>query len=381
MRVVFDARMVHYRQAGIGQYSINILEALARSPDVSRNTRFQVLQMRGHVEPIVRDRRFTRVPMWTPPHNRFEQSALGIELLKLRPTPDLIHCPDFIPPRFRRFPAVVNIQDLAFLKFPELTLLTEESKRYYGQVEWAAQNAEGLIALSKSARDDMVSLLGVAPEKIVVIPGAAGSEFKPPIDLHHSQTEAARTFNLPTPEEGGYILFVSTIEPRKNLVMLLEAYSLLLSRKISPLPVLAVAGREGWLFEQVHTRISELKLREKVRLLGEVPGERLVKLYQGAHIFTLPSIYEGFGLSALEAMACGVPVVASTGGSLPEVVGTAGILLDPYDVDGWAATLERLLLDPTEERRLRDAGIIQAALFSWERAATQTWKLYRKVAS
>ena len=372
--------MVHYRQAGIGQYSTNILRALSRSSDVGPSARFQVLQMGGHAQSIVRDHRFRRVSMWTPPHNRFEQQALGIELLKLRPTPDLIHCPDFVPPRFRRFPAVVNIQDLAFLKFPELTLLTEESKRYYGQVGWAAHNAESLIALSSSARDDMVSLLGADPAKISVIHGAAGDEFKPPADLLRAQSEAAQAFNLPSPKEGGYILFVSTIEPRKNLVTLLEAYSLLLSRKISPLPALAVAGREGWLYEQVHARISDLKLGDKVRLLGEVPGGRLVRLYQGARIFTLPSIYEGFGLPTLEAMACGVPVVASTGGSLPEVVGSAGILLDPHDVDGWAAALERILLDPAEEGRLREAGLRQAANFSWDVAATQTWNLYKKIA-
>src|SRR5688572_3457330 len=243
MRIAFDARMVHYRRAGgIGQYTINILQALSRSPEVGPDARIDVLQMRGHKEPIVRDRRFRRLAMWTPPHNRFEQPALSAELLKLRPAPDLIHCPDFIPPRFRRFPAVVNIQDLAFLKFPDLTLLTEESKRYYGQVGWAAHNAEGLIALSNSARDDMVALLGADPAKISVIPGAAGSEFKPPADLNQAMAEAARIFDLPPPEEGGYILFVSTIEPRKNLATLLEAYSLLSNRKVSLLPALAVAG-------------------------------------------------------------------------------------------------------------------------------------------
>lgn len=379
MRVAFDARMVHYRRAGIGQYAANILRAMARSSQVGEGASLQVLQMRGHQEEVVHDHRFKRVPMWTPPHNRFEQPALGIELLKLRPLPDLIHCPDFVPPRFRRFPAVVNIQDLAFLKFPELTLLTEESKRYYGQVEWASQNAETLIALSKSARDDMVSLLGVPPAKIAVIPGAAGDEFRPSAETYQAQTDAAHIFDLPTPEEGGYILFVSTIEPRKNLVSLLEAYSVLVGRGITPLPSLVVAGREGWLFEKVHSRITELKLNGKVKLIGEVPAAQLPLLYQGARIFALPSIYEGFGLSALEALACGVPVVASTGGSLPEVVGSAGILLDPHDIEGWADALERVLLDPAEERRLRDAGPIQAAQFSWDKAAAQTWELYRRI--
>jgi len=347
---------------------------------VSDDARFLVLQMRGDQVPIVRDRRFKRVAMWTPPHHRFEQPALGIELLKLRPQPDLIHSPDFIPPRFRRFPAVANIQDLAFLKFPDLTLLTDESKRYYGQVYRAAQDAEALIALSTSARDDIVSLLGANPSKVAVIHAAADRRFKPPDDLASAQKLAARQFSLPSPEEGGYILFVSTIEPRKNLPLLLEAYSLVRDwKRVSPMPALALAGREGWLSEQVHMRIDELRLREHVRLLGEMPGSGLVTLYQGARVFALPSLYEGFGLPALEALACGVPVVASKGGSLPEVVGDAGVLLDPHDVEGWASTLERILLDSAESERLREAGPRQAALFSWERAASQTWDLYRKV--
>jgi glycosyltransferase involved in cell wall biosynthesis len=382
LNVVFDARMVHYRRAGIGQYAVNLLRALAASPDVGPHARVQVLQMRGHRERIVPDRRFRRVPMWTPPHNRFEQPALGLELLKLRPRPQLIHSPDFVPPRYRNFPAIANIQDLAFLKFPDLTLLTGESKRYYSQVYRAAHAAEALIALSHSARDDIVSLLGVEPGKVAVIPAAAGYEFRPPLDLKEAQQAAARDFGLPSPGEGGYLLFVSTIEPRKNLPVLLEAYRLLLDdKRVSPAPVLAIAGSEGWLYEKVYERIDELRLRDHVRLLGRVAGERLPRLYQGARAFVLPSLYEGFGLPALEAMACGVPVLASTGGSLPEVVGGAGILLDPHDAEVWTAALERVLLDEEEESRLRQAGPQQAATFSWSKAATQTWALYQRVVS
>ncbi|HYO49533.1 MAG TPA: glycosyltransferase family 1 protein [Chloroflexia bacterium] len=379
---MFDARMVHYRRAGIGQYAVSLLRALAASPDVGAQARFQVLQMRGHGERIVRDRRFRRVPMWTPPHNRFEQPALGLELLKLRPRPQLIHSPDFVPPRYRSFPAIANIQDLAFLKFPSMTLLTGESKRYYSQVYRAARDAEALIALSQSARDDIVSLLGVEPDKVAVIPAAAGAEFRPPLDLKEARKAAAREFDLPSPDEGGYVLFVSTIEPRKNLPTLLEAYRLLLDHKrVSPAPALAIAGSEGWLYEKIYERIDTLKLRDNVRLLGMVAGERLPRLYQGARAFALPSIYEGFGLPALEAMACGVPVLASTGGSLPEVVGDAGILLDPHDTEGWSAALERVLLDEEEDSRLRQAGPQQAANFSWAKAATQTWALYQRVVS
>jgi glycosyltransferase involved in cell wall biosynthesis len=381
LRVAVDARMVHYRRAGIGQYVINLLHALSRSPDVGTGARVQVLQMRGHEERLVNDRRFKRMPMWTPPHNRFEQPALGVELLKLRPQPQLIHCPDFVPPFYRRFPAVVNIQDLAFLKFPEMTLLTEESKRYYGQVHRAAHNAEALIALSQSARDDIVDLLGVSPEKVTVIYGAVSEDYTPAADWKQAQQAAAKEFGLPAPEDGGYILFLGTIEPRKNLPVLLEAYRLLLDRNPSPLPTLAIAGRKGWVYEKVYALIENLKLTSEVRLLGEVPGESVVRLYQGARVFAMPSLYEGFGLPALEAMACGVPVVASTGGSLPEVVGEAGILLDPHDVEGWAVALQRLLFDQEEAERLRIEGLNRAATFSWEKAAAQTWQLYKRVAS
>jgi glycosyltransferase involved in cell wall biosynthesis len=383
LRILFDARMVRYRRAGIGQYAINLLRAMSRLPEPGEESRVGILQMRSDPVPIVDDARFRRVPMWTPPHNRFEQAALSAELLAagLATRAQLIHCPDFVPPRFRLMRAIVNVHDLAFLKFPGTTLLTDESKRYYAQVPWAAHNAEALITLSQSARDDMVQLLRVNPNKIAVIPAAAGEDFKPPSDLPGAQKAAATKYALPMPDEGGYILFVSTIEPRKNLPTLLEAYSLLRDHaRVRPLPALAVVGREGWLFEEVHSRIKELGLKDMVRLLGEVPGADLVALYQGARAFAMPSLYEGFGLPALEALACGVPVLASNAGSLPEVVGEAGVLLDPHDVDGWTDALERVLVDEIEAQRLRLAGPKQAASFSWERAARQTWGLYARVA-
>jgi glycosyltransferase involved in cell wall biosynthesis len=380
LHVLFDARMVYYRRAGIGQYAVNLLRAMARTPEMGPRSRVSVMQMRADRERIVRDRRFRRVAMWTPPHNRFEQPALGLELLAVRPRPSLVHSPDFVPPRFRRFPAVANIQDLAFLKLPEVTLLTEESRRYYEQVPRAARDAEALIALSQSAKDDTVELLGVPPEKIAVIPGAAGPQFNPPADREAAQREATRRFGLPAPEDGGYILFVGTIEPRKNLPALLEAYSLLRARgNVRPLPALAIAGAEGWLYERTYLRIDELGLRNLVRLLGALPDADLPPAYRGARAFALPSLYEGFGLPALEALACGVPVLASDAGSLPEVVGDAGVLLDPLDVDLWADMLEQVLLDAAFAQGLREAGPRRAAQFSWERAASETWRLYERM--
>jgi glycosyltransferase involved in cell wall biosynthesis len=338
-----------------------------------------LLQMAGHARPIVGDPRFHRIPSRVPPHNRFEQAALPVELLRLRPRPQLMHCPDFVPPRLRTFPAIVNIQDLAFLKFPELTLLTDESKRYYSQVHWAAHNADTLIALSESARDDVVQLLGVKRGKVAVIPAAAGARFRPPADPAQARVTADSRFGL-GPNDGGFILFVGTIEPRKNLTTLLDAYSLIKARgTVSPMPMLSVIGQQGWLFEQVYARVEKLGLQDQVYFLHGVDDKSLPVFYAGARLFALPSIYEGFGIPALEALASGTPVVSSNGGSLPEVVGNAGLLLDPQDTTAWADAIERVLLDPVLEARLRQQGPVQASRFSWERAAQETISLYRKV--
>jgi glycosyltransferase involved in cell wall biosynthesis len=379
LHILFDARMVHYRQAGIGQYAVSLLRAMAESDALGPEDRVDMLQMAGHTRPIVGDPRFHRVASRIPPHNRFEQAALPAELMRLRRRPQIMHCPDFVPPRLRPFPAVVNIQDLAFLKFPDLALLTGESKRYYEQVHWAARNADALIALSESARDDIVHLLGVKRGKVAVIPAAASTRFRPPADPQQARVTADSRFGL-GPNDGGYILFVGTIEPRKNLTTLLDAYSLLKARgSVNPMPVLAVIGQQGWLFEQVYARVETLGLQDQVYFLHGVEDKSLPLFYTGARLFALPSIYEGFGIPALEALASGTPVVSSNGGSLPEVVGGAGILLDARDTNAWADALERVLLDPDLDARLRREGPVQASRFSWARSAGETVALYRKV--
>ena len=379
LRVLFDARMAHYRRAGIGQYAVSLLRAIADLPELGEGVRVDVLQMRADTRPIIRDLRFRRVAASTPPHNRFEQFALPVELLRIRPRPGVMHCPDFVPPRLRLFPAVANIQDLAFMKFPEITLLTGESKRYYGQVRWAARNADALIALSQSARDDIVTLLGVDAKKVAVIPAAADARFKPPDDFAKAREVADRRLGL-GPKDGGYILFVGTIEPRKNLTTLVEAHSLLRERgSVRPMPALVVVGKKGWLSERLYERIEELGLREQVYFLHGVEDGDLPIFYGGARVFAFPSLYEGFGLPVLEAMASGTPVVTSNAGSLREVAGEAAVLVEPLDVEGWVEALERALLDDGASARLREEGPRRAAEFSWERAARDTVGLYRRV--
>jgi glycosyltransferase involved in cell wall biosynthesis len=266
---------------------------------------------------------------------------------------------------------VITVHDLAFLRFPDL--LTAESARYYGQIYQAVAGAEAIIAVSQSTARDCVELAGADPAKVHVVYEAADARFTPAPETNHSA--------IRNPQSAiGYVLFVSTIEPRKNLTTLLEAYRLLIDRgRVRPLPPLRVVGERGWLYETVYRRYEELRLGDTVQFVGGVDVAALPALYRGARAFVMPSLYEGFGLGALEALACGAPVLAAQAGALPEVVGEAGLLLPPTDPAAWTAALERVLLDPALAADLRARGPAQAARFSWARAARETLAVYRTV--
>ncbi|MGH9802588.1 MAG: glycosyltransferase family 4 protein, partial [Blastocatellia bacterium] len=175
-----------------------------------------------------------------------------------------------------------------------------------------------------------------------------------------------------------YLLYVGTIEPRKNLLTLIRAYDELL-RTTDHHPQLALCGGKGWLYEEVFKLIAELKLTDQVRFTGYVADEDLPALYSAAEAFVYPSLYEGFGLPPLEAMACGTPAITSNVSSLPEVVGQAGLIHDPNDWQALAAHIARLLGDKAAREHFKQAGIEQAARFSWDRAARETQSVYDEV--
>lgn len=367
VRIGIDARLVFYHQAGIGQYILRLTSALA---ELDAADEFILFQSRKDKTRLSRAPNFKRQILWTPSHHRFETLALSVELAPYRL--DVLHSPDFIPPSRVRFPSVITVHDLAFLLYPRF--LTRQSAHYYGQVDPAARRAAHIIAVSQSTKRDIVRLLGVPNEKITVIYEAAHPIFQPLApDVARQQVRARYGVAQ------DFILFVGTIEPRKNLPMLLEAFRKLLD-VYKPRLKLVVAGKKGWLDEQVDAAVDKLKLRDAVCFVGGVTSEDLVQLYNAARVFALPSFYEGFGLPPLEAMACGIPVVVSNTSSLPEVVGDAGQLVAPDDVDGWSVALWRALSDEHLRAEAREKGLRRAALFSWQRAARETLDVYRKVA-
>ncbi len=368
MKIGIDARLVHYQRAGIGQYTLRLAKARAA---MNQKDSFVIPQSRKDRAALVEGRAVRRHSLWTPPHHRFEQWLLPLELSSL--ALDLLHCPDFIPPFHRACRAVITVHDLAFLRFPGL--LTEESQRYYGQITRAVQSAEHTIAVSESTKSDLVSLAGADERKITVVYEAAGPDFRP------ADAATVATVKQRYGIDGDYILFVSTIEPRKNIPFLLQAYARMRDSwpKSQTLPRLVLAGRKGWLYENIFTVLDELRLGDTVICTGGVATEDLPALYSGALLFVLPSLYEGFGLPVLEAMSCGTPVVTSSTSSLPEVAGDAAILVDPQDLLGLAAAMQRLSQDEDLRRQMSERGKLQAGRFSWERAAHETMAVYKSV--
>lgn len=368
MRIGIDARLVYYSQAGIGQYILQLVRALSR---LKAEEAFFLLQSRKDRTVITSSDDFERVSIWTPSHHPLEQWAFALELAFLGL--DLLHSPDFIPPSRRRFASIITVHDLAFLLYPHF--LTDQAARYYGQIDQAVRVTDHIIAVSESTKSDVVNLLGVPEEKITVIYEAAKEIYRP-LDREEARAAVRQRYGLEEP----FLLAVGTVEPRKNLATLFEGLHVLAERRAAR-PPLAVVGSRGWLFEETVARVEDLDLTGQVRFLGRLPDEELLLLYNAARVHCYPSLYEGFGLPPLEAMACGTPTVSSNVSSIPEVVGDAALLVDPHDASALAEAIWRLLSDEDLHQHLALKGLDRAHQFSWEKAARETLGVYRQLTS
>jgi glycosyltransferase involved in cell wall biosynthesis len=289
---------------------------------------------------------------------------------------DLFHSPDFVLPPISAARSILTVHDLAFLLYPECA---DARLRAYLEktVPRSVRRADYVVADSENTRNDVICLLGVPPERVTVVPGGVDPVFRP-------VTDPARLLTLRQSigldDTTPYILFIGVIEPRKNLMGLIEAFDILKSRRSLP-HKLVVAGRRGWLSDSTMERAERSPYRSEIVFPGFIPEEDLPTLYSAAEAFAFPSHYEGFGLPVLEAMACGTPVVASRASSLPEVVGDAGMQVDPDDSEHLASALELLALNPEMRADFSTRGIARASTFTWEAAAEVMLDVYHKVAS
>lgn len=365
-----------YRSAGIHHYLAHLLRHLPEADPHLRYTLFVgpetdvaelsspylegKAQSSDHCWQVSRSLWPTQHP---PVRVLWEQTALPFAARRL----DLLHGLAFVAPLLAPCPTVVTVYDLSFLRMPERF---RRGNRWYLQMftRWSCRRARRIIAISENTRRDLVALFGIPPERINVIRPGVGPQFRP---LPPDQVAAFRRAKG-LPER--FVLYLGTLESRKNLITLLDAFA-----RLTPRVKLVLAGGTGWMFAEVFTRVQSLGLEGDVIFPGYVPDEELPLWYNAATVFVYPSLYEGFGMPPLEALACGTPAVVSNTSALPEAVGDAGMLVRPDAVDEWRQALQRLLDDAALRAELGARGRAHATRFSWERAAEETVAVYHQI--
>jgi glycosyltransferase involved in cell wall biosynthesis len=371
--VIIDARLVSYRTGGIARYARELARWL---PTVAPELMIRAAHSRASSEP----EEISGFRVFTPPHHRFERWLLGLELLARRPS--LIHSPDFVPPLVPGAKKVATVHDLAFLRFPEL--VTGGSLRYYRQVLGTLPRVDRVIAVSQRTASDIAELTRVDPLRIrVVHNGVDHDVFDTVIERDgravgmQPEIETLRRSDRPV------VLMVGTVEPRKRIDLALAAVQLLVrsGRRPGSPPALVVVGREGWKAGDVVRDLHRMSTCGTGAWLQNVRDHELPGIYRLADLLLLPSIDEGFGLAGLEAMACGLPVLASDVPALREILGDAAFFESSSDPDVWAARIDSLISDHAGRVECARRGVERARAFSWRRTAEETANVYREVLS
>jgi glycosyltransferase involved in cell wall biosynthesis len=374
LRIGIDYTAAVRQGAGIGRYTRSLVGALP-ALDAENSYRLFVAARGAQGEVPRRPNLSVRqVPLTDRETSILWQRLrlpLPIELFLGRL--DLFHSPDFVLPPVLRARTVLTVHDLSFMRVPECAhpVLREYLLRV---VPRSVRRADLVLAVSASTQRDVVELLGVPEERVRVIHEGVDERFAPVEDAD-ALLAVRRRYGLARP----FILGLGTLQPRKNFCGLIEAFARLRER-LGLEHDLVIVGGKGWLYEPIFARVRELGLEGRVRFLGFAADEDLPAIYSLASCLAYPSFYEGFGLPVLEAMACGTPVVTSRSSSLPEVAGTAAVLVDPHDVEELAVALEQVLHDQALRAELRAAGRRRAEGFTWERAARELLASYRALA-
>ena len=377
MRIAVDALPLQVRSAGIGVYTDELVRALAaQHPEVE-------LVLFGARLPR---RRATAPPAARYPSNVRWVRSLAYPLITGAPiiglprllaleralgTPALYHATNYATPRTHAVPLVLTVHDLALVRFPELG--TPALRRLLAALPRAVRAARRVIADSEATARDLRALLDVPAAAIRVIHLGCAERFRPLPDSPHRRAVLAG-YGITAP----YVLHVGTIEPRKNLPALVRAFTRLRATRDLP-HRLVLAGARGWGDAALQRALAASGIEGLIDVVGAIAPDDLPAVYSAADLFVYPSLYEGFGLPVVEAMACGVPVVTSTSGALPEIAGDAARSVDPRDEGQLVAVLGELLDDSVQSRVLAERGRARAARFTWERCARETFAVYEEV--
>jgi glycosyltransferase involved in cell wall biosynthesis len=370
LRIGIDYTAAVRQGAGIGRYTRELVRVLA---ELDRDNDYALFAATGGQR--LADRAWpTNFQMRSVP---LSDRALAILWHRLRlplwvelvtGAVDIFHSPDFVLPPLHRARTLVTVHDLSFIRYPECADVN--LRAYLNKVvPRSVHRADLVLADSQNTKDDLVELLGVEANKIEVIYPGVEERFRP-IEDQTVLEQVRRRYNLPP----RFILGLGTLQPRKNFATLVEAFADL-RFAICDLR-LVIAGGKGWLYDEIFVAVERLGLEEQVVFPGFVADEDLPALYNLAELFVFPSLYEGFGIPPLEAMACGTPVVTSNASSLPEVVGEAGLIVEATDTRALAEAMKRVLEDNALREGMIAKGLEQARKFTWEKSVSKLLSLY-----
>lgn len=374
MQICFDVSPAVHRHAGLGRYAHELLSALLtqnhaneyialyNSPHAQLKPAAPLDRLPTHRVPL--DAKPWRMSVWLA-------HVFNIGMDRWLPRCDVFHATDHLLPPFKHAKTVFTLHDLIFRFYPEYHL---PLNRWFltNAIPYFLRRADAIIAVSECTKRDAVRLYDIAPEKIAVIYEGVNPALQPITNSNRLAEIRARYAR-----QQSFILLISTIEPRKNISALVDALRVLRARGYSHR--LLVAGRKGWLYPPIFDHVQQTGMSDAVDFLDFVPDDDLAALLSACEAFVFPSLYEGFGLPPLEAMAAGAPVICSNTSSLPEVVGDAALLIDPRNIGEMANALERVITDHRLRDELRVKGLAQAKKFSWARAARETLAVYQHV--
>jgi glycosyltransferase involved in cell wall biosynthesis len=367
MRIAIDARKLH--DFGIGTYVQNLLRQLARLDTESEYVLLGRPEDQGWLGALGQN--FRPVVERASPYSVLEQVSVPARLLRERVS--LFHSPHYVLPPLVHCKAIATVHDCIHLAFPQY--LPNRFAHLYARafMWWAARRSARILTVSEFSKRDILRFLRMPADKVIVIPNAIDERFRTPPPEREVYRIRER-FQLHEP----FILYAGNVKPHKNLERLIEAFHELHVSGFSTLKLLII-GNDISRYATLRRAVHAHNLHKYVRFFGFVPDETLAILYRLADVFVFPSIYEGFGLPPLEAMASGTPVVTSNATSLPEVVGSAAVLVDPTDRHAIAEGIARVLVDRGLHADLRRRGLERSRQFSWEDSARKVLQIYRQV--
>jgi len=373
MRIGMDARCILVQRTGVGNYTLNLIKGLAKIDQHNSYVLFYTWFKKPQENILLIDKKNFKNKVIHIPHRFLNLLWRTVRYPSVETwvgKVDVFHSPSFQLTPQKQGRSVLTIHDLCFLVYKKYAI--KSSRLHYGRrIKSYAQGADAIITISQNSKKDIINYLDISPERIFVIPAGKDQKFKPQNDPE-TISKIREKYRL----KRAFILHVGTLEPRKNLVGLIQAYHRSKARKEYQL---VIAGGKGWMYKEIFKTVEKLGLTKEVIFTGYVPEDDLPALYSASSLFVFPSLYEGFGLPPLEAMACGTPVVTSKVSSLPEVTGDAALLVDPFNIEEIKDSIDLVLSDQKLASSLKKKGLERAGLLTWEKTAEKTIEVYRKV--